>query len=680
MDIDFELDLLARAAHPEVVLDGLSMLPRVGDLIEEDDGSWVALVRSDPPQMISLRPGRASGSFRCSCGTCAPQRPCAHAVAATLARLRKEHGLSEARLERWERLVRALLARAEGRDRLAAAWVEAHAVGDRGSAGMILSDVGSVEDALDMARSFAPQVPEAVAAEFLLDVAGSRGIDETQRLSESAIADARELAGQLLGNDGERAGIVRLPMLLAIAGAARRTLTRPGEQLGLEVCLNWACAALADVVADHKDSAMAVATTLVAAEVASPPDAFPWLAVMMEALGPAARLIACAMRDALDRRGQVGWTAVDADVQYRIDAEIALAIGDPGLLIHTLEEWRSAPLGEFQRRLERPDGLAGQVAVMDAARRWDRLRWAPGWPSHDDLGLVPARALPVLEAIERSSSMRNVAVGDVVLRLAGRGSKEEARRVLVEHARRHDGTRHRAELDRVWDAAGLEERRAGELALLEEARDHDAEAFLHQVAMIPEQYFALRHGELAHGGLGVLLLAAALLVDIPDEGDRGNLEAFTVAFHAMRKAPNIADDLLALAVTWSLDLADLVEDAVRDGGRAGRAYRIAVTLAESEVPIRRRADAASMGPGELTALVGSDEQGDAQVAEIVSILLGATTLRPGPSFDAFASRAAGSSAARGRDLLEAAFAVEPRGADLGAYELGIALWEMSTAR
>ncbi|GAA1323014.1 hypothetical protein GCM10009592_04880 [Brachybacterium rhamnosum] len=207
--------------------------------------------------------------------------------------------------------------------------------------------------------------------------------------------------------------------------------------------------------------------------------------------------------------------------------------------------------------------------------------------------------------------------------------------------------------------------------------DATVELFLRDVATIPEQYFALRHGEILRDGLGAVHLVATLFVDTPRGDGRDQLEAPGVASNVVIWNPRLADDLETFAEIEAADLDERVVDAVRERGLADRTQRIAQDLARTGPVLRSRADAEALAPGELATRIACGEHGDARVAEIVEILIGGSAYMPGPAPEAFARRAVGSSSVSTRHLIEAAFAEEPRGSDVMVYELGIVLWELA---
>ncbi|ATG55835.1 hypothetical protein CFK41_14410 [Brachybacterium ginsengisoli] len=52
MELSWELEQLGRAASPDIVLEGRSLLHRVADLICHDSGSVEAIVRGDQAHLV----------------------------------------------------------------------------------------------------------------------------------------------------------------------------------------------------------------------------------------------------------------------------------------------------------------------------------------------------------------------------------------------------------------------------------------------------------------------------------------------------------------------------------------------------------------------------------------------------------------------------------------------------
>lgn len=219
--------------------------------------------------------------------------------------------------------------------------------------------------------------------------------------------------------------------------------------------------------------------TLLEDELASPPLDFPLLGRVAVLLDPTGvRLFQPLTEEIEELAGKMPVSSAKSEDACAGDAgtvtdprhrgEIAYAGGASDSLLDALESWSAAPYGEFLARASRRRSLTFRLAIADAARRADRLRWVdlPGgmaWSpgvrgEHLHLLDVPLTRDPrieevLLRQIHRDLSgdlgWADVAIGGLAGPLADRSRAGEARVVLLEHARHHPGRAHCDEFSRI---------------------------------------------------------------------------------------------------------------------------------------------------------------------------------------------------------------------------------------
>lgn len=680
MDLSWELEQLGRAAEPNVVLEGSRLLHRVSDLLHHDDGSVEALVRGEEPQVVTLQGRYPLGDSSCSCGGARPRTPCAHAIAVRLRALQLFHGLEDGRIARWERRVEALRALRAAWDGLASVWLESVACHDNdAAAAVILRDAGSLEGCLKIAQALDARATHEQLSAFLVEVAEVHGIDGRTSLGRTAVIKAYELASWVVNPSVFEEPGVCIDMLLAVAGSSRRTVTRPATDWKVEAAFTFSCGVLGQLVADGHADAVSVADVLMQAELAAPASQYPWSAIMFDGLARGAKQVALEMSALLDQRDADPGTAVTEEPQFRLRAEIGFASeGVPGL-VPILEEWQEAPYGEFLCRLPRTFAPMPRVQLLESAHRSGRARWAPGWPQHHPGPGHPQPMRSTHDVVPSHPMRRDVAVGDLVVAEAQLGRITEARNILREHALRNADPSHRYEFLRIWAAAKLgpeSEECAASLFGPAPASD-DLGELLSAISHIPEPYFTCDLSD-ARRGLGTALITAILLEDIPPEGRARNLDAPVWATSFIATHPEAADDLGALASLPSDDIAQWLEGGVLDKHLAVRVLRVAAQLPEGICPVRSMADLRNVGEGEFIDALDHAADAKPLTAALVSLILGDSHhpelesvqrrfLRRALRVDLPQDCAA---------LLERAHQAEPRGADVGAYLLGVVLAEL----
>lgn len=679
MDLSWELEQLGRAAEPNVVLEGRRLLHRVSDLLHHDDGSVEALVRGEEPQVVTLQGRYPLDDSSCSCGRTRPRTPCAHAIAVRLRALQLFHGFDDGRIERWERRVEALQALRTAWDALASVWLESVAChDDDAAAAVILRDAGSLDGCLQIAHALDGRATREQLSAFLVEVAEAHGIDGRTSLGRTAVIKAYELASWMVNPSVFEEPGVCTDALLAVAGSSRRTVTRPAADWKLEAALAFSCGVLGQLVADGHADAANVADALMQAECAAPASQHPWSAIMFDDLGRGAKPVALEMSALLDQRDADPGAAVTEEPQFHLRAEIGFASeGVPGL-VPILEEWQDAPYGEFLCRLPRTFAPMPRVQLLESAHRSGRARWAPGWPQHHPRPGPPQSMRSIRDVAPSHPMWRDVALGDLVVAEVQLGRLTEARDILREHALRDADPSHRYEFLRIWAAAklgpGAEECAAG-LFGPAPASD-DLGELLSAISHIPEPYFTCDLSD-ARRGIGTALLTAILFEDIPAEGHARTLDAPVWATSFLASHPEAADDLGALASLPSNDVAQWLEGAVLDEHLALRVLKVAAQFLEGGCPVRSMADLRYVGEGEFIDALDHAADAKPLTAALVSLVLGDDRhpelenvqrrfLRRALSVDPPQEGAA---------LLERAYLAEPRGADVGAYQLGVVLAE-----
>lgn len=676
MELSWELEQIGRAAAPDTVFEGLSLADRVSDIIRRDDGSIEALVRGEDPHAVSLPATFPLYESSCTCGANSFPTQCVHVIAVSLRNLQLFHGLDDARTTRWVRHVEGLRALENAWSALAEVWLEATQAGDATATGAVLRDVGSVHGAMQVAKALGGRATVEEHSAFLLHMAAHHGIDGTAPLGSTALVDARALVDSYWSPRSRGRGAAWTGLLLALVGSARRTVTDPSTDLRVEHVVMTACGVLGQLVTDgHADPSL-VADALLDVELDAPTSQFPWSAFILEALGPAAPQVAHAMQEQLRGHEPAGGWATANEPRFRLRAEIGLASAGVPCLIAVLEEWPEAPYDEYLRRLQDGAAPTARVELLESAHRHGRTAWSPGWAAH-----TPASQCPRLNQLHRiprrAEVSGTVAIGDLVLAQAQLGRSETARDLLLAHAQRHDDPAHRYEFLRIWKAATLgpgEEASATDIFGPESADDGIGE-LLEAISGLPDDYFD-RSFVSPGDGLGAVLLTAVLIEDIPAGGGERTLDAPTWVESFFSVYPDAADDLDSLAKLPAEAVADWLEGPVPDRDLALRIRTIARQLIDSRCPIRSIDDLHREGLDAFVKAIDEAPAATPVTAALFEILLG-NPRHPGlgPVVRDFLCRDLTVEPCHDGigPLLEATHALEPRGPDVGAYQLAIVL-------
>lgn len=95
-----DMQMLKGFAEWPVILEAIDMRDCVADILEHDDGSIDVLVRSKPPEAVTIGPSRFA-TPTCTCGSRAQNAYCVHAVAACLAIEHAAGRIDDAELSRF---------------------------------------------------------------------------------------------------------------------------------------------------------------------------------------------------------------------------------------------------------------------------------------------------------------------------------------------------------------------------------------------------------------------------------------------------------------------------------------------------------------------------------------------------------------------------------------------------
>lgn len=379
MELSWELEQLGRTAAPDVVLDGRRLVHLVSDVSQHDDGSVDALVRGEHSHTVSLASGFPHDGFSCTCGAARFSAACSHVIAVRLRILQMFHGLDDVRTARWERHVESLQALQTVWNSLSGVWLEASRDGDDTAANAVLRDIGSLHNALEIARSLGSRASAAEQSAFLLRMANYHDVDGTRPLEPFALPNARQLVDVYWTLREHVVPGACTDFLLAVAGAARRAGTEPETDWRIEQLLTSACRVLGQLVARGHAAPSVIAAGLLDAELDAPASMYPWSAAMFDALGVAAPQVALSMRKQLSGlEPEGGWASVD-EPHFRFRAELGLAGAGALSVISVLEEWPDAPYDEFLRRLPPSTAPAARLEFLESAHRRGRTAWSPGW-------------------------------------------------------------------------------------------------------------------------------------------------------------------------------------------------------------------------------------------------------------------------------------------------------------
>lgn len=678
MELSWELEQLGRAAAPHVVLEGRRLVHCVSDVIRRDDGSVDALVRGDPSHSVSIAAGFPHHGFSCTCGAAHLSAACSHIIAARLRVLQTFHGLDDARTARWERHVESLQTLRAAWSAWADVWLEAIRDGDDTAAYAVLRATGSLHGGVEIARALGGRATVAEQSAFLLRLAAYHDVDGTEPLAESAIPAAIRLADAFSMLRQQIAPEACADLQLAVAGAARRAGTDPDSDWRVEHVFASACRAVGQIAVDGHADPSTIAAALLDAELDAPTSTYPWSAVMVDAIGAAAPIIASPMREQMSSLEPEGGWASAVEPHFRLRAELGLAVaGAPGA-IAVLGEWPDAPYDEFLRRLPKSMVPTSRLAFLEAAHRIGRTAWSPGWAPRTPE--QPRRTVHDLHRRpHRATRPGDVAIGELVLADAEIGRIDRARDHLREHARRSPDPAHRHEFQRIWAAAELgpgAEASATEIFGPKTAVD-DVADLLAAIARLDNAFFDLPRTA-SEDGLGAVLLTAVLLEGMALDGHARALEAWTWVESFLSRYPDAADDLNGLAILPADAVSEWLGDAVLDRQLALRSRTIVCQLVEGGCAAHSMADLRQMGRDAFVAALEQAPAATAMTAALFALLLG-DPRHPalGPIWRGFIRDALTYEPEEdGIALIERAHALEPRCADVGAYQLGIVLAEL----
>lgn len=459
--------------------DALQLLGLVTDTAEfEQEQRVEAVLWTEPPQQVwfsMVDPHDTS----CSCGENSRARPCPHYVAA---RLVWEHERDEdGEFEILRRRTSAIAALGAARAALVDTYLALDDAGDPMGLEDLLWDHPGPEAAMEHARAMVGRATEEQLSRFLLSAIEVPLGTTRQAPRREELRIAVVLGEHLSGPLDPRAPSVNAPALMEIYGRLRRAFTDNDVNSGdLLASFHAVCRALGALVGAGAIETRSLRRTLLEDELASPPLDFPLLGRVAVLLDPTGvRLFQPWTEEIEKHAGQRSISSAKSEdaragdagtvTDPRLRAEIAYAAGASESLLDALESWPTAPYGEFLARASRRKSLTFRLAIAEAARRTDRLRWvgesggttwSPGVRGeHLHLSDIPLTRDPRIEhALLRrihqdlpgDPAWAHVAVGDLAGLMADLGRAGEARRVLLEHAQRNPDPRHRDEFERIW--------------------------------------------------------------------------------------------------------------------------------------------------------------------------------------------------------------------------------------
>lgn len=458
----------------------LDQLADVTDVLEPDGAGEVeALLRTEPPQSVRFSTEEHSWAS-CTCGENSRSRPCSHYIAARLVWLQRKGGAGGVEASLMARRAAAMAAMGSAMSALVDTYLEQAADEEEVAFADLMWDVPGVEAAMAAARTMVGRVSEAQLSRFLLTIVTFhlRGQEHSvrRRLLGTAITLGENLAQPIDPGAPE----INASALLELRRRLRGAITAEDVVFSrLFVTYRNVCQALGELLRRQAVDPRTFASQLLADELAAPHLSFPVLGWVAPTLDPSGAVLFPLMLEGLDATAASGAVADRAvsgvrSTVPRLRAEIAYAAGDKEALAAALEDWPDAPYGEFHARASRRKPLTLRLAIAEAAHRAGRLRWietdsSPQWSrsaraEHLFMGGLPSTYDPRIEciAIQRvhddlpgHPAWAHVAIGDLVVLLADLDRPDDARRVLLDHARQFPMPAHRPEFERIWTAAGL---------------------------------------------------------------------------------------------------------------------------------------------------------------------------------------------------------------------------------
>ncbi|MFE5775330.1 hypothetical protein [Brachybacterium sp. NPDC056505] len=684
MDITFELELIGRAASPDVVRKGSELANRAVELVEREGTRRESLVHGTPTHVVTWEAGTWPSAVMCTCGGAQGDQLCAHAIAARLRHLHTAGGIDSGQWARFLSRVDALVALSTGWEGLAQFVVDSHAAGEPDASFIALRDAGSTAGGLRVARALvAAGEPAEVVSDFLVALSEDRGLDGQAVAGPAAISAAEELVVELGGHLEYWPHGASAAALLRLIGSLRRAATDPAESPSPFWALTIACSAVGRLVVDDLVDPDVVAMTLLDAESESEEADYPWIAVMLDRVGGAAPAVARAMLQRLGEQHEAQSIAHVNHALHRARAEAVHAAADENDLLEVLENWPAAPYGEYFVRLPQSWSPRRGLELLKAARAAGCLRWAPGWPRHNPVDPHGGRLIHQLHDTFPGHPMwGDIAVGDLVTALSRIGETDHARTALIEHAHRHQDPSHRAEFRRIWAAAHLGtgvEAAADEIFGRRDGDDGggaDADRLLEAIANVPEALFCADLS--VRRGIGTVLITAVLLEDLQLSPVARLAAARSVAADALALHPGSADDLVRLA---DADIEEMVQEAGEFGIAGAHALQRAHRLARAAVHrcnslATRQAIERHGISAWVDVLRGLPDAGTV-IAGLVSLLLGGSSCPADATLKIYFERALGQPEPHAAGLIEQAYAVEPRGGNIEEYHFALILWELA---
>ncbi|MGO1629792.1 MAG: hypothetical protein ACTHX2_13350, partial [Microbacterium sp.] len=365
--------------------DALQLLGLVSDIVVFARERWVeAVSRTEPPRQVHFSMVDAHDTS-CSCGENSRARPCPHYVAA---RLVWEHERDEdGEIEILRRRTSAIAALGAARAALVDTYLALDDAGDPMGLEDLLWDHPGPEAAMEHARAMVGRATEEQLSRFLLGAIEVPLGTARQAPRREELRTAIVLGEHLSRSVDPRAPSANAPALMEIYGRLRRAFTDDDVSSGeLLASFHAVCRTLGTLVSAGEIATEPFRRALLEDELASPPLDFPLLGRVAVLLDPTGERLFRPLTEELEEcAGQMPASSAKSEDACAVDAgrvptprlraEIAYAGGASDSLLDALESWPAAPYGEFLARASRRKSLTFRLAIAEAARRTDRLRW-----------------------------------------------------------------------------------------------------------------------------------------------------------------------------------------------------------------------------------------------------------------------------------------------------------------
>lgn len=450
-----DMQMLKGFAEWPVILEAIDMRDCVADILEHDDGSIDVLVRSKPPEAVTIGPSRFA-TPTCTCGSRAQNAYCVHAVAACLAIEHAAGRIDDAELSRFAARAGIHAAIDESRRALIHNYLHDIAGGADHAFADLFIDYGAAETVhlLPLVHEIGGEpVASSFAVECAMWIFGTPG-DEWCR--DSDMDKAQDLVYSFL-KPGRLTRDAAPALLIAVRGLIR-SLRLPGPAWSerhdlIESVLRLLRDAVAVGVIDVEAVVDAVLCDGLAAFGPAPQS----FGLFAPCIGPQ---VCRPVSRWFDNAGTL--PQLDVDGRRRLRVELALGAHDGEGLLRLFDDWPEPLYGELMARTWLFE-LPVRAAIAERALAEGALRWGGRVPA--ELGPGPTRGPRwayekwvhevIIDRAPVRPEWRTAWIGDVVECIVGVGETERGRDALMAFAQSDPDPMHREEFRAVWSRSGF---------------------------------------------------------------------------------------------------------------------------------------------------------------------------------------------------------------------------------